>query len=84
MFRRSSVKNSQLLSTWSLDKLLIQSSALSEPKIISSPEPKAHGELIGYSWSGVRPLSVVHNAQRSSSPKPLDRTKPNFMWSLLG
>ena len=28
------------------------------------------GELIGYSWSGVRPSSVVHNAQRSSSPKP--------------
>ena len=28
----------------------------------SSPEPKAHGELIGYSWSGVRrPSSVVNN-----------------------
>ena len=40
------------------------------------------GELIGYSWSGVRPSSVVvHNAQRSSSPKPLARSKPNFMWS---
>ena len=25
--------------------------------IISSPEPKAQGELIGYSWSGVRPAS---------------------------
>ena len=26
----------------------------------SSPEPKAHGELIGYPWSGVRrPSSVV-------------------------
>ena len=49
----------------------------------SSPEPKAHGELIGYPWSGVRPSSV-HNAQRSSSPKPLGRSKPNFMWSLLG
>ena len=23
--------------------------------LFSSPEPKAHGELIGYSWSGVRP-----------------------------
>ena len=23
---------------------------------------------------------VVHNAQRSSSPKPLGRSKPNFMW----
>ena len=44
-------------------------------------------KLIGYSWSDVRPSSVspsvVHNAQRSS-PKPLDRSKPNFMWSLLG
>ena len=38
------------------------------------------GELIGYSWSGV----VLHNAQRSSSPKPLGQSKPNFMWSLLG
>ena len=41
------------------------------------------GELIGYSWSGVRPLSV-HSAQRSSSPKPLGQSKPNFIWSLLG
>ena len=23
--------------------------------LFSSPEPKAHGELIGYPWSGVRP-----------------------------
>ena len=42
------------------------------------------GELIGYSWSGVHRPSVVHNAQRSSSPKPIGRSKPNFMWSLLG
>ena len=47
------------------------------------------GELIGYPWSGVRPSVVcrpssVHNAQRSSSPKPLGQSKPNFMWSLLG
>ena len=47
------------------------------------------GELIGYPWSGVRPSSVrcpssVHNAQRSSSPKLLGQSKPNFMWSLLG
>ena len=43
------------------------------------------GELIVYQWSGVcRPSVVVHNAQRSSSPKPLVRSKPNFMWSLLG
>ena len=45
------------------------------------------GELIGYPWSGVRPSvrpSSVHNAQRSSSRKPLGQSKPNFMWSLLG
>ena len=29
--------------------------------VFSSPEPKAHGELIGYPWSGVRRPSVVHN-----------------------
>ena len=50
------------------------------------------GELIVYQWSGVRlrpsssvrPSSVVHNAQTSSSQKPLSRSKPNFMWGLLG
>ena len=42
------------------------------------------GELIGYSWSGVRPSVVVHNVQTSYSPKPLCQSKPNFMWSLLG
>ena len=49
------------------------------------------GELIVYPWSGVRRPSssssvvvVVHNAQTSSSQKPLGRSKPNFMWSLLG
>ena len=37
--------------------------------IFSSPEPKAHrrliGELIGYSWSGVRPSSSVVNNFKS-------------------
>ena len=61
-------------------------------------EPNAHflahlsqrliGELIGYPWSGVRPSSssVVRRPQfqTSSSPKPLGRSKSNFMWSLLG
>ena len=43
------------------------------------------GELIVYPWSGVRcRTSSVHNAQTSSSQKPLGRLKPNFMWSLLG
>ena len=37
------------------------------------------GELIVYPWSGVRrPSYVVHNAQTSSSQKPLGRSKPNF------
>ena len=41
------------------------------------------GELIVYPCSiVVRPSSVVHNAQ--TSQKPLGRSKPNFMWSLLG
>ena len=43
------------------------------------------GELIVYPASGVRrQSSVVHNAKTSSSQKPLGRSKPNFMWSLLG
>ena len=47
------------------------------------------GELIVYSCSGVRPSVVVvvrrrPQFQTSSSPKPLGRSKPNFMWSLLG
>ena len=61
--------------------------------IVSSPEPKA--QRCAYSIpmvpaasvvrpSIVSPSSSVHNAQRSSSPKPLGRSKPNFMWSLLG
>ena len=37
-----------------------------------------YSELIGPS------VGVVHNAQISSSPKPLCQSKPNFMWSLLG
>ena len=55
--------------------------------IISSPEALgSQGELIVYQWSGVRRPSVVvvHNAQTSSSRKPLGRSKPNFMWSLHG
>ena len=59
--------------------------------IFSSPV-RLIGELIVYHWSGVRRTSlsvrrrpsVVHNAQTSYSPKPLGRSKPNFMWSLLG
>ena len=44
--------------------------------IVSSPDLKVHRTH--------GPASVVvHNAQ-TSSPKPLGRSKPNFMWSLLG
>ena len=42
------------------------------------------GELIGYSWSGVRPLSSVHNAQRSSSPKPLGHQSKILCGASLG
>ena len=40
------------------------------------------GELIGYSWPGVRPSSYSvrrKQFQTPSSPKPLARSKPNFM-----
>ena len=44
---------------------------------ISSPE--LIGELIGYSWSGVRPsLSVRSKKFQTSSPKPLAQSKPNY------
>ena len=33
--------------------------------LFSSPEPKAHGELIGYPWSGVRPSVLVVRSQCS-------------------
>ena len=61
--------------------------------VISSPEPLgSQGELIVYPSSrrpssSVRPSVVrpsVHHFQRSSPLKPLDQSKPNFMWSLLG
>ena len=57
--------------------------------LFSSPEPLgSQGELIVYPWSGVRrrPSSVVVRShfQTSSPLKPLDQSKPNFMWSLLG
>ena len=58
-----------------------------EVHILAHLSRRLIGELIGYSWSGVRPSvrrPSVHNAQRSSSPKPLGQSKPNFMWSLLG
>ena len=55
----------------------------------SSPEPLgSQGKLI-VNPSSRRPSvrrtsSVVHYFQRSSSLKPLDQSKPNFIWSLLG
>ena len=57
--------------------------------MVSSPEPKAHRwaysiPMVRRPSSVRRPSVVVRNAQRSSSPKPLVRSKPNFMWSLLG
>ena len=58
--------------------------------IVSSPEPLgSQGELIVYPSSrrpSVRRPSVRRRKQfqTSSSPKPLGRSKPNFMWSLFG
>ena len=47
--------------------------------IFSSPEPSgSQGELIVYPCSVVRPSSVVHHFQRSSSLKQLGQSKPNF------
>ena len=44
------------------------------------------GELIVYSCSGVRRRRRRRRPQfqTSSSPRPLARSKSNFMWSLLG
>ena len=60
--------------------------------VFSSPEPLgSQGELIVYPSS--RRPSVRRRRRRrrrrkqfqtSSSPKPLGRSKPNFMWRLLG
>ena len=58
----------------------------SQRLFFSSPEPKAHGELIVYPWSGVRPSSVRPSIvrhrrpqfQTSSSLKLLGRSKPKF------
>ena len=58
-----------------------------ESRILAHLSRRLISELIGYSWSGLRPSSGIRrpsNAQRSSSPKPLGQLKPNFMWSLLG
>ena len=41
---------------------------------VSSPEPKAHGELIGYPWSGVRPSVVRPQCSKiffSETPGPI-------------
>ena len=60
--------------------------------VFSAPEPLgSQGELIVY-LSSRRPSSVRRRRRcrrrkqfiTSSSPKPLGRSKPNFMWSLLG
>ena len=46
---------------------------------------KLIGELIVYPCSVVPPSVVCRRSQfqKSSSPKPLARSKPNFIWSLL-
>ena len=39
--------------------------------IFSSPEPKAHGELIGYPWSVVRPSFTISNIFFSKTARPI-------------
>lgn len=48
----------------------------------SPPEPS--GSQGPASVVVCRPSSVVHTLQTSSPPKLLGRSKPTFMWSLLG
>ena len=62
----------KMLTLSSMENLIVQCNLLAHLR------QRLMGELIGYPWSGVRPSvvrcrrpSVVHNAQRSSSPKPL-------------
>ena len=92
--------NKMILSTeskkdlqWWMDNVQKKNGKRIRPKnvdIFSSPEPLgSQGELIVYQSSrrpSVRPSSVRRRKQfqTSSSPKPLGRSKPNFMWSLLG
>ena len=57
--------------------------------VFSSPEPKAHGELIVYQWSrrpsvraSVRPCvcaSMRSHFQTLISQRPVDRLEPNFI-----
>ena len=39
--------------------------------LFSSPEPKAHGELIGYPWSVVRPSFTISNIFFSKTARPI-------------
>ena len=51
---------------------------------ISSPEPKAPGELIGWEGSVVRPSSVRPQFQTTSPLKLLGRLQVNFIYSPPG
>ena len=93
VFNFFSSKLSQKLNVFYKDsEIIVQSmEKTSEPRyektgFLAHLSQRLIGELIGYSWSGVRPASVVVRRKQfqTSSQKPLGRSKPNFMWSLLG
>ena len=52
--------------------------------IISSPEPKAHGELIGYPWSGVPRPSVSNNFKHLLLQNRLANQSQIFCGASLG
>ena len=69
-------------------KYVLQDESLYEPCFLAHLSRRLIGELIVYQCSGVRRRRRRRRRppqfQTSSSPKPLGRSKPNFMWSLLG
>ena len=62
------------------DKVLFDSTA--EFRFLAHLSLQAHWWVSSIAM--VRRPSVVHHFQRSSSPKPLGLSKPNFIWSLSG
>ena len=64
--------------------MLIHDQPLIRNHLLAHLSRRLIGELIVYPWSGVRPSassSVVHNAQTSSSQKPLGRSNKNIKMS---
>ena len=76
-------KNSDAMATYSSHRLIIGKVEICI--FLAHLSQRLIDELIVYPCSGVRPSYFVVRPQfqTSSSPKPLARSKPNFMWSLL-